>query len=317
MATYLEIEKPLLELEEKYAALSRAWQPRDADMDSGILLMQEKLTQLKEQFFHHLTPHEKVQMARHPQRPYPPDYVRLIFKNFMELHGDRRFADDRAIFGGFALFDQQPVMLIATRKGRDLKTNMETNFGCAHPEGYRKAVRLMRLADKVKCPVITLVDTPGAYPGIGAEERHIGEAIACNLRDMFRLSVPVISVITGEGGSGGALGISVANRVLIMANAYYSVITPEGCAAILWRSAEATPKAAEALNLTSDDLKRLGIADEVVSEPLGGAHRDYDRAAELLGDALLRHLQDLRKMSPEQLRQDRYDKFRAMGQFLE
>ncbi len=317
MAACLEIEKPLLELEEKYAVLSRTGQQRDADMDSGILLMQEKLTQLKELFFHQLSPHEKVQMARHPQRPYPPDYVRLIFSNFLELHGDRRFADDQAIFGGFAFFDQQPVMLIATRKGRDLKTNMETNFGCAHPEGYRKAMRLMKLADKVKCPIITLVDTPGAYPGIAAEERHIGEAIACNLRDMFRLSVPVISVITGEGGSGGALGISVANRVLIMANAYYSVITPEGCAAILWRSAEAIPKAAEALKLTSDDLKRLGIADEVVGEPLGGAHRDYEGAAELLGDALLRHLQDLRKMSPEQLRQDRYDKFRAMGQFLE
>jgi acetyl-CoA carboxylase carboxyl transferase subunit alpha len=316
MSVSLEIEKPLLELEDKYSALAHGGVPRDADMESGVLLLQEKLTQLKEIFFRQLSAHEKVQMARHPQRPYPPDYIKLICKSFLELHGDRRYADDQAIFGGFAFFDDQPVMLIATRKGRDLKSNMETNFGCAHPEGYRKAWRLMKLADKVKCPVITLVDTPGAYPGIAAEERHIGEAIACNLRDMFRLSVPVISVITGEGGSGGALGISVANRVLIMANAYYSVITPEGCAAILWRSAEAVPKAAEALKLTSDDLKRLGIADEVVSEPPGGAHRDYTAAAELLTAALRRHLQDLRKMSPEQLRQDRYDKFRDMGQFL-
>ncbi len=316
MSVSLEIEKPLLELEEKYSALLRASLTRDADMDSGILLMQEKMTQLKGMFFQQFSAHEKVQMARHPQRPYPPDYIKLIFENFLELHGDRRYADDKAIFGGFAFFDSQPVMLIATRKGRDLKSNMETNFGCAHPEGYRKAWRLMKLADKVKCPVITLVDTPGAYPGIAAEERHIGEAIACNLRDMFRLSVPVVSVITGEGGSGGALGISVANRVLIMANAYYSVITPEGCAAILWRSVEAIPKAAEALKLTSDDLKRLGVADEVVAEPLGGAHRDYSAAAELLAAALRRHLQDLRRMSPEQLRQDRYDKFRGMGQFL-
>lgn len=316
MSVYLEIEKPLVELEEKYSDLLHSALPRDADMDSAILLMEEKLTQLKELFFHQLSAHEKVQMARHPRRPYPPDYINLLFKDFLELHGDRRFADDQAIFGGFAFFDDAPVMLIATRKGRDLKSNMETNFGCAHPEGYRKAWRLMKLAEKVRCPVITLVDTPGAYPGIAAEERHIGEAIACNLRDMFRLSVPVISVITGEGGSGGALGISVANRVLIMANAYYSVITPEGCAAILWRNAEAIPKAAEALRLTSDDLKQLGIADEVVSEPLGGAHRDYPSAAEMLGEALRRHLQDLCKMSPEQLRQDRYDKFRGMGQFL-
>ncbi|MFA6930447.1 MAG: acetyl-CoA carboxylase carboxyltransferase subunit alpha [Lentisphaeria bacterium] len=317
MPVCLEIEKPLLELEEKVASLRCSAQHRDADMDSGILLMQEKLTQLKELFFYRMSPLEKVQMARHPLRPYPADYIRLIFTNFLELHGDRRFSDDQAIFGGFALFDQQRVLLIATRKGRDLKTNMETNFGCAHPEGYRKALRLMKLADKVHCPIITLVDTPGAYPGIAAEERHIGEAIACNLRDMFRLSVPIISVITGEGGSGGALGISVGNRILIMANAYYSVITPEGCAAILWRSAEAIPKAAEALKLTSTDLKNLGIAEEVVAEPLGGAHRDYPGAAGLLADALRRHLQELRKMSPEQLRQDRYDKFRAMGQFLD
>ncbi|MDD3696227.1 MAG: acetyl-CoA carboxylase carboxyltransferase subunit alpha [Lentisphaeria bacterium] len=317
MISCLEIEKPILELECKLAELSASGLKRDADLNSGILLLREKLGLLKEHFFLNLSPIEKVQMARHPQRPYPADYISLLFSDFLEFHGDRRYSDDQAIFGGFALFDQQPVMLIATRKGRDLKSNMACNFGCAHPEGYRKALRLMHLADKVGAPIITLVDTPGAYPGIGAEERHIGEAIACNLRDMFALSVPVISVITGEGGSGGALGISVANRLLVMANSYYSVITPEGCAAILWRNSEAVPKAAEALKLTSDDLKKLKVADEVVREPAEGAHRDYQKAAELLGEALLRHLQDLRKMSAEQLRQDRHEKFRQLGLFLE
>lgn len=312
----LEIEKPLAELEDKITSLCNMEHNPGAELTQGVQLLRDRLPQLKDLYFKQLTAYQKVQMARHPQRPHAPDYINLIFDDFMELHGDRRYADDKAIFGGFAFFELKPVMIIATRKGRDLKSNMETNFGCAHPEGYRKAWRLMKLADKAACPIITLVDTPGAYPGIGAEERHIGEAIACNLRDMFSLSVPVISVITGEGGSGGALGISVANRMLIMANAYYSVITPEGCAAILWRNAAAAEKAADALKLTSADLKRLGIADEIVNEPPGGAHRDYPKAAELLAEALRRHLNDLNKMSAEQLRADRYEKFRSMGEFI-
>ena len=264
-----------------------------------------------------LSPWEKIQLTRHPQRPHPQEYVQEIFTDFLELHGDRRFADDRTLIGGFAKLERQPVMVLATQKGRNLKQNMEFNFGSALPEGYRKALRLMQLANKAQCPVITFIDTPGAYPGIGAEERHIGEAIALNLREMFRLSVPVICVVTGEGGSGGALGIAVGNRVLMQEYAYYSVITPEGCAAILWRTNDAIPKAAEALHLTSSDLLELGVADEVVEEPNGGAHQDFPEAARLLKLAILRHLAELQKLTPEQLREDRYNRFRRLGRVEE
>ncbi len=317
MAVNLDFEKPLLELEEKISQLSQLKHSNDANLNLGIKLLQEKIEFVKELFFQNLTAMEKVALARHPLRPYPQDYVERIFKHFLELHGDRRFADDHAIFGGFAYLGKRRVMLIATRKGRNLKDNMETNFGCAHPEGYRKAMRLMRLADKARCPIVTLVDTAGAYPGIAAEERHIGEAIAVNLRDMFRLSVPIVSVITGEGGSGGALGISIANRILILENAYFSVITPEGCAAILWRNVEAIQKAAEALKITGQDLLELGVLDEVIPGPLGGAHRDYDQTAQNLGVALERHLAELCQLSAKNLQEDRYQKFRAIGNFLE
>ncbi|MBN2451251.1 MAG: acetyl-CoA carboxylase carboxyltransferase subunit alpha [Lentisphaeria bacterium] len=315
MATRLDFEKPIIELETKVAELQEFSQRHDVDVSHGIALLKARIEETKERVFGSLTPWEQVQLARHPQRPYPMDYVKRMCTDFLELHGDRRFSDDRAIFGGFAKIDGRPVLVIGTRKGRELKENLDVNFGSAHPEGYRKALRLMRIADRARLPVLVLIDTPGAYPGIGAEERHIGEAIAVNLREMFRLRVPIVVLVTGEGGSGGALGIGVGNRVLIMQNAYYSVITPEGCAAILWRDGSATPRAAEALKLTSGDLIRLGVVDEVVPEPLGGAHRDWEAAATTVRDALLRHLDELVKLTPEQLMDQRYAKFRAMGVF--
>ena len=264
-----------------------------------------------------LTPWQRVQLARHPERPYTLDYIDRIFSNFMELSGDRRYSDDKAIIGGFARFQGKPVMVIGTQKGRDMKSNVYRNFGWPNPEGYRKAMRLMQLADEAGVPIITFIDTPGAYPGVTSEERHIGEAIAVNLRDMFSLSVPVIAVVIGEGGSGGAIGIGVGNRILILENAYYSVITPEGCAAILWKDRKYAPQAADALDLTAERLLELGIADSIVKEPFGGAQRDYDKAAEYLATALAGQLAELKKLSPTKLRDQRYEKFRAIGEFSE
>ena len=264
-----------------------------------------------------LTPWQRVQLSRHPRRPYTLDYINLICSNFMELSGDRRFSDDKAIVGGFARFQGKPVMVIGTQKGRDMKSNVYRNFGWPNPEGYRKAMRLMKLADEAGVPIITFIDTPGAYPGVTSEERHIGEAIAVNLRDMFGLSVPVIAVVIGEGGSGGAIGIGVGNRILILENAYYSVITPEGCAAILWKDRKYAPQAADALDLTAERLMELGIADGIVKEPFGGAQRDYDKAAEYLAAALAEQLDELKKLSPAKLRDQRYEKFRAIGEFAE
>ena len=282
MGASLDFEKPIIELEKKVAELLEFSQHHDVDVSHGIALLKSRIEETRQRIFGSLSPWQQVQLARHPQRPYPQDYVEHLWTDFLELHGDRRFSDDRAIFGGFAKLDGQPMMLLGTRKGRDLRENVDVNFGSAHPEGYRKALRLMLLAEKSHLPIVTLIDTPGAYPGIAAEERHIGEAIAVNLREMFRLTVPVIVVVVGEGGSGGALGIGVGNRVLIMENAYYSVITPEGCAAILWRDGAAAPRAAEALKLTSRDLKTMGIVDEVIPEPIGGAHRDFTGTAAAL-----------------------------------
>ncbi|MBO4716174.1 MAG: acetyl-CoA carboxylase carboxyltransferase subunit alpha, partial [Verrucomicrobia bacterium] len=253
----------------------------------------------------------------HPQRPYCLDYIKRIFTEFVELHGDRRFSDDHAMVGGFARLEEQPVMVIGTQKGRDTRENIYRNFGCAHPEGYRKALRLMQLADKFSVPIISLIDTAGAFPGVGAEERHIAESIAVNLREMFCLRVPVIAAVIGEGGSGGALGIGVANRVMIMENAYYSVISPEGCAAILWKDRTASPKAAEALRITAKDLLDFGLVDEIVPEPLCGAHHDPVEAAQLLKKALLAALEALKTKSEDELIAERYQKFRAYGRFFE
>lgn len=317
MPVILEFEKPLYELEEKISQLREFSRTHEVDVSEGVNLLEADIATRRKRLFAELTPWQRVQLARHPERPYPRDYLQRLFTDFIEIHGDRRYAEDQAIMGGFAKFDGQPVMIIGSQKGRNLKENVRSNFGCAHPEGYRKALRLMQLAAKCRIPIFTFVDTPGAYPGLGAEERHVAEAIAVNLREMFTFGVPLLVTVVGEGGSGGALGIGVGNRVLILEYAYYSVITPEGCAAILWRDATATPKAAEALKLTSHDLLGLGLVDEIIPEPVGGAHRDYDLAAQNLGAVLRKHLAELRKLTPAQLCEQRYDKFRAMGKFVE
>lgn len=317
MPVVLEFEKPLYELEEKIQQLREFSRSHDVDVSHGVQLLEERIAETKKRLFANLTPWQRVQLARHPERPFPRDYIARICTDFVELHGDRRFADDEAIIGGFASLDGEPLLIVASRKGRNLKENVRCHFGCANPEGYRKALRLMQMGNKARVPIVCLIDTPGAYPGVGAEERHVAEAIAVNLREMFNLDVPVVVVVVGEGGSGGALGIGVGNRVLILENAYYSVITPEGCAAILWRDPAATAQAAEALRLTSADLLRLGLVDEIIPEPLGGAHRDPAQSAASLKAVLTRNLAELRELTPEQLRAGRYAKFRAMGVFTE
>ncbi len=317
MAVVLEFEKPIVELEKKLRELQQFSEKQGVDVGQSIEILEERIAAERKNIYSNLTPWQRVQLARHPERPYLRDYIKRLFTDFLELHGDRRYADDGAMLGGFAKFRNHPVMLIGTQKGRNLEENVAVNFGSAHPEGYRKALRFMEMAEKARIPIVSLVDTPGAYPGIAAEERHIAEAIAVNLREMFNLSVPIVVAVIGEGGSGGALGIGVGNRVLVMENAYYSVITPEGCAAILWRDGAAAPKAAEALKLTGPDLMKFGLIDEIVQEPMGGANRDWDAAAEMLGEAIDRNLHELRNMTPAELQADRYDKFRLMGVFEE
>jgi len=313
---YLEFEKPISELRKKIEELENLSRNSQIDVSEELKALNAKLTKMTKDIYTHLSPWQRIQLSRHPERPYTLDYIEHLFTEFTELSGDRRFGDDHAVVGGFALFRGTPVMVIGTQKGRDMKSNVFRNFGWPSPEGYRKAMRLMHLADKAAVPVITFIDTPGAYPGVASEERHIAEAIAVNLRDMFSLSVPVISVIIGEGGSGGAIGLGVGNRLLVLENAYYSVITPEGCAAILWKDRKFAPQAAEALQLTADRLLELGVADQIIKEPFGGAHRDYLKAAEFVGKALASNLSALGKLSGEKLRDQRYEKFRAMGRFL-
>ncbi|OGV53502.1 MAG: acetyl-CoA carboxylase carboxyltransferase subunit alpha [Lentisphaerae bacterium GWF2_44_16] len=313
----LEFEKPIAELESKLAEWKSLGASNKVDMSEEIAMLTKKVEETKKSIYLALTPWQRVQLARHPNRPYVLDYISLIFTDFLECHGDRRYSDDPAIVGGFAKLDNQPVMLIGTQKGRNTKENVFRNFGCPHPEGYRKALRLMMLADKAKIPIITMIDTPGAFPGIASEERHIGEAIAVNLREMFNLSVPVIAAVIGEGGSGGALGIGVGNRILIMENAYYSVITPEGCAAILWKDRAFSAKAAEALKLSAKDLKKLNIVDEIIEEPLGGAHKNPSLAAELLKKAFKKNLADFSGISEKDLREQRYRKYRDIAFFKE
>ena len=286
-------------------------------VDDELNALKRKIEETKKNIYSSLTPWQRVQLARHPNRPYTLDYIERIFTDFLEFHGDRRYADDPAIVGGFAKLDGKSVMVIGTQKGRNTKENVFRNFGCPHPEGYRKALRLMKMADLAGVPVITFIDTPGAFPGVASEERHIGEAIAVNLRDMFALTVPVVAVVIGEGGSGGALGIGVGNTVLIMENAYYSVITPEGCAAILWKDRAYSEKAAEALHLTAGDLTELGLVDGIVKEPLGGAHKDYDAAAELLKKSVVSALGRYEKMSGDELKESRYERFRRIAFYNE
>jgi acetyl-CoA carboxylase carboxyl transferase subunit alpha len=315
--TILNFEKPIAELEKKIQELEEYSKSNNIDVNDEIDLLTKKLQDTMRGTYEALSPWERVQLARHPKRPYSMDYIQAIFEDFIELHGDRRFRDDAAIVGGFARFDGLAVMVIGTQKGREMKENVFRNFGWPSPEGYRKALRLMKIADKARVPIITFVDTPGAYPGVASEERHIAEAIAVNMRDMFALEVPVISVVIGEGGSGGAIGIGVGNRVLIMENAYYSVITPEGCAAILWKNRSYAEQAAQALCLTAVDLVRLKIADEVIPEPLGGAHKDHAEAAAAVKKVLQAHLNELSGLSVSELLDQRYQKFRQIAEFTE
>jgi len=319
MKHQLDFEKPIAELQRKLEELNKHKQAHalGVDIDGEIAEIQRKIAETRKEIFSNLTAWQRVQLARHPKRPFTLDYLGATFTDFQELHGDRLFAEDRAVVGGFARLENHRVLVVGTQKGRDTKENIRRNFGSAHPEGYRKALRLMRMADKFGLPIITLIDTAGAYPGIGAEERHIAEAIAVNLREMMLLEVPIIAVVIGEGGSGGALGIGVADRVLILENAYYSVISPEGCAAILWKDRAAASKAADSLKITARDLLELRLADEIIPEPLGGAHQDLPSTAAALKKHLLANLEPLKKLSPAERLKERYAKFRAYGNFLE
>jgi len=313
----LDFEKPIFELERRLQDLKEHSDEHDVDLNPAVKAVEAKLRETRRQVYSNLTAWQRVQIARHVQRPFALDYIERCFTNWIELHGDRRFADDRAMPSGLAMLGGQRCVVITHQKGRNTKENVMRNFGCAHPEGYRKALRLMRLGEKFGMPVISLIDTPGAFPGIGSEERHISEAIAVNLREMMGLRVPIIAAVVGEGGSGGALGIGVADRVLILENAYYSVISPEACSAILWRDRRHAAEAAEALKLTAQDLLKLKVVDEIVSEPEGGAHRDYDSVAENLRSALRRNLQHISEFPIDELLQKRYEKFRRLGIFTE
>ncbi len=313
----LPFEKPVLELETKLKELISFSDLQKIDVSQEIERMRKRIADARRKIYDELTSWQKVQVARHPLRPYTLDYIANMCTDFVELHGDRIHRDDRAILGGLARLDGQPVMIMGTQKGRDTKGNLECNFGCAYPEGYRKALRLMKLANKFGVPVVTLIDTPGAFPGIESEERHIAEAIAVNLREMFTLRVPIIVSVIGEGGSGGALGIGVGDRVLVLEHSYYSVISPEGCAAILWKDRSFADRAAEALKITSDNLLAMGFADEIIPEPLGGAHTDPKGIAATLKQAILRNLKEIQALSEPQRLDARYAKFRAMGRFAE
>jgi acetyl-CoA carboxylase carboxyl transferase subunit alpha len=316
-AYILEFEKPLRELARQLDELRQRSIETNVDLANEIGAIEGKVEATQREIYSNLTPWQKVQIARHPKRPYALDYIAAIFNDFQELHGDRQYNDDRAIIGGTAFFHGDAVMIIAQQKGRDPKERIVRNFGMPQPEGYRKALRLARMAEKFHLPLLTFIDTPGAFPGVESEARHVSEAIAVNLRELAMLRTPSISVVVGEGGSGGALGIGVTDRVLMFENSYYSVITPEGCAAILWKDGAAAPKAAEALKVSADHLEKLGVANEVVPEPTGGAHNDPAQAANALRTVLARHLNDLRALSIEQLMEARYERYRHLGVYEE
>lgn len=313
----LEFEKPLRELGKQLDELRQRSIETNIDVAAEIQAIEQKMEEVQRQIYSNLTPWQKVQIARHPKRPYALDYVGMLCENFQELHGDRQYNDDRALIGGTAFLDGQAVMIVAQQKGRDPKERIARNFGMPQPEGYRKAIRLMRMAEKFGLPVLTFIDTPGAFPGVQSEERHVSEAIAYNLREMSLLKTPTISIVVGEGGSGGALGIGVTDRVLIFENSYYSVISPEGCAAILWKDSSAAPKAAEALKVSADHLAKLKVVDEVVPEPFGGAHNDPQQAGTALKAIVQKHLKALRSLSVDQLLETRYDRYRHLGVYEE
>jgi len=315
MKTTLDFEKPIIELEKKIEEM-RSFED-NLDIKEEIEQLEEKIGQLKKNVYDNLTRWQRVQLARHPNRPYTLDYIYLMTEDFIELHGDRHYKDDHAIVGGFAKLGKHKVMVIGHQKGRDTKSNLYRNFGMPNPEGYRKALRLMKLAEKFNKPVVTLLDTPGAYPGLEAEENGQAEAIARNLFEMAKLRVPIIVVIIGEGASGGALGLGVGNRILMLQNTWYSVISPESCSSILWRSWDYKEQAAEALKLTAPDLLEQGIIDRIIPEPSGGAHRDHKKMGEILKEELIKEVDELSKMKPEKLIQQRIDKFGAMGVYVE
>jgi acetyl-CoA carboxylase carboxyl transferase subunit alpha len=309
----LDFEKPIAELEKKIQELRTFISDKKIDLSSEVKRLEDKLDHLKKDTYTNLSAWQRVQLARHPLRPYTLDYINLFMTDFIEIHGDRLFADDKAIVCGLAKLDKYKIAVIGHQKGRDTKENLKRNFGCAHPEGYRKALRVMQLAEEFGLPVVVFIDTPGAYPGIGAEERGQSHAIALNLREMSSISTPIISIVIGEGGSGGALGVGVTDRICILENSYYSVISPEGCAAILWKDGSKAPLAAEVLKLTGDDLLNLKIIDEVIPEPLGGAHRDPQKTALNLKESILKNLKELKAIDKDELLKLRYKKFRSMG----
>ena len=314
---YLDFERPLMELEREYEELQRFAPRNDPKVLAKIERLEKRIAKVREEIYSQLTPWQRTQLSRHIDRPHTLDYIQLIFEDFIELHGDRGFMDDPAMVGGFARLDGEAVVVVGHQKGRDVKEMSYRNFGMSHPEGYRKALRIMELGTRFRKPIITMIDTPGAYPGVGAEERGQAEAIARNLREMATFPVPIIVVIIGEGGSGGALAIGVGDRILMMENAIYSVISPEGCAAILWRDGTKSPLAAEAMKLTAADLLELKVIDEIIPEPGGCAHRDYQETAATLQEAVVRHLRKLRDIPEERLVSERYQKFRRMGNFFE
>ncbi|MEO0136918.1 MAG: acetyl-CoA carboxylase carboxyltransferase subunit alpha [candidate division WOR-3 bacterium] len=309
---YLDFEKPVIELEKKIEELKKL-----SGVEDEIERLQQQAERLKRKIFSNLTRWQRVQLARHPRRPYAVDIINLITKDFIELHGDRRFSDDPAIVAGLAKIDEHSIAIVAQQKGRDTKEKIRRNFGMPHPEGYRKALRIMKMGEKFNLPILSIVDTPGAYPGVGAEERGQFEAIAYNLFECALLKVPIVVVILGEGGSGGALAIAQGDRVLMMENAIYSVISPEGCASILWRDASKNKDAAEALKLTAQDLLQFGIIDEIIPEPLGGAHTDYQKTAENIKAAVLRNIQELQMIPTDELITKRIEKYRKMGVYKE
>ena len=309
----LDFEKPIVELEKKIRELKGYISNKKIDLSSEVKCLEEKLEYLKKDTYGNLTPWQKVQIARHPQRPYTLDYINMIMSDFIELHGDRSFSDDKAMVSGFAKIDNRKVLVIGHQKGRDTKENLKRNFGCAHPEGYRKALRIMQLGGKFNLPIVIFIDTPGAYPGIGAEERGQAQAIALNLREMVLIATPIVALVIGEGGSGGALGIGIADKVCVLENAYYSVISPEGCAAILWKNGSKAPEAAAVLKLTAQDLLKFNIIDEVVPEPLGGAHNDPQKMGEILKESINRNLEEISALNKKELLELRYRKFREMG----
>ena len=317
MAIVLDFEKPIIDIQNKIDELKKMSEASGLDMDSQIETFERQAEDYKKELYSKLKPSQKLQIARHQERPKFLDYVELICEDFIELHGDREGMDDRAIIGGLAKIDGKPVMIIGIQKGRNTKENLEYNFGMPQPQGYRKALRLFHHANKFNIPVVTLIDTPGAYPGIKAEETGQGAAIAVNLREMYKLSVPIIAIITGEGCSGGALGLAVADRVMMLEHSYYTVISPEGCASILWRDAAKFADAAEALKITSKDLLEFNIIDTEIKEPLGGAHTNYEETANNMKSAIISALEELSKLPVERLREERYSKFRAMGKFIE